>query len=367
MASLVDYLNSVIQQQQPQPQTAATPTDPWLQQQFDYLMQQVGPERTKKINAYNGDTAAKLQYALSIAHDDEKMLYNQWLTQHPKPVATTPPPTAAESTAAPPIDQAKMAMAKQAAMDRAELNLRAQGLDPALYMGAISAQFDKAAATAELSGDPYSIYSDDIATNVVKAENAAKQQQFINEFEGKFGTAADQQAIPSNILDDAINTILGEQKTEAQLQLERGKARGIYNDVGYNAGQGALTSAEAAARSELGALGSGYVDQWRGNLNDIDARAWDAYQAFPIGSSTFSLDPYIAERNDFLGRTRANAEGTLRGGIGGRNFFDFGKIGGKAGTAQGALNLRDTDVATAIGERKRLNTQSRGLGSQGAF
>jgi len=365
MAGLEDWLAQYAQQQQPPAATA--PADPWLQQQFDYLMQQVGPKRTAKINQYPGDTAAKLRYALSIAHDDEKMLYNQWLTQHPKPAPTVTPPTAAESTAPPPIDQAKMAMAKQAAMDRAELNLRAQGLDPALYMNQISAQYDKAAATAELSGDPYSIYSDDIANNVVKAENAAREQQFINEFEGKFGTAADQQAIPSNLLDDAINSIIGEQKTEAQLQLERGKARGIYNDVGYNAGQSALGTAESAARSELGALGSGYVDQWRGNLNDIDSRAWSASQAFPIGSPSFSLDPYVSERNDFLDRTRANAEGTLRGGIGGRNFFDFGKIGQKAGTAQGALNLRDTDVATAINERKRLNTQNRGLGSQGAF
>jgi len=218
-----------------------------------------------------------------------------------------------------------------------------------------------------LSKDPYSIYSDDIATNVVKAENAARQQQFMKDFEGKFGIGADQAALPSTILDDAINSILGEQKTAAQLQLDRGKARGIYNDVGYNAGQAALGTAEGAARSELGALGSGYVDQWRGNLNDIDARAFDAYQSFPTGSSSFSLDPYIAERNDFLGRTKANAEGTLRGAIGGKNFFDFGKVGSAAGTSQGALNLRDADVATALGERKRLNTMNRGLGSQGAF
>lgn len=340
--------------------------DPWLEQQFNYLMQQVGPKRTAKINAYGGDTAAKLRYALSMAHDDERMLYNQWMTQHPKPAPVVAPETPAAATPAP-IDPAKMALARQAAMDRAELNLRAQGLDPSLYMDQIAAQYDKAAATAELSKDPYSIYSDDIATNVVQAENNRLQQQFATDFESKFGTAADQAAIPSTILDDAINSILGEQKTEAQLQLERGQKRGIYNDVGYNAGQAAIGSAESAARSELGALGSGYVDQWRGNLNEIDDRAWNAYQSVPYSSSAFNLDPYIAEREDFLSRTRANAEGTLRGGIGGRNFFDFGKIGGKAGTAQGALNLRDTDVATAINERKRLNTMSRGLGSQGAF
>jgi len=350
----------------PGPYSAPTGTiDPWLQQAFDAYMANVGPKRTAKVGAYQGDLQSKLNYGLSMAHDDERTLYNQWLLQHPKPTPVAETPVA--STEPEPIDPAKMALAKQAAMQRAELNLRAQGLDPALYMDKISSQYDQMAQTASLNKDPYSVFSDDIATNVVKAENAARQQQFMNEFEGKFGVAADQAALPSTILDDAINTVLGEQKTAAQQQLERGKARGIYNDVGYNAGQAALGTAEQAARSELTGLGSNLVNQYRGGLNEIDDRAFSAYQSFPIGSSTFSLDPYISERNDFLNRTKAGAEGNLRSTLGGRNFFDFGKIGGQAGTAQGALNLRDTDVATAIGERKRQNTMSRGLGSQGAF
>jgi len=302
-------------------------------------------------------------YYDAVQHYLEQGLFNP-----PEPAAAAPTPAAPPlPPAVEPIDPAKLALAKQAAMQRAELNIRAQGLDPSLYMQAIAAQYDQMTSQASLAKDPYSIYSDDIATNVVKAENAAKQNAFMADFEKQFGVGADQAALPSTILDDAINNILGEQKTEAQLQLDRGKARGIYNDVGYNAGQSALGTAEAAARSELGALGSGYVDQWRGGLNEIDDRAFNAYQSFPTGSSAFSLDPYIAERNDYLTRTKANAEGTLRGGLGGRNFFDFGKIGGKVGTAQGALNLRDADVATALAERRRLNTQSRGLGSQGAF
>ena len=366
MADINDWLSQLIQQNSQQPYAPAT-ADPWLQAQFDYLMQQVGPKRTAKINSFGGDLQSKLNYALSLAHDDERSLYNQYMIQHPKPAPAAPTPTTPAATEEVPIDPAKMALAKQAAMQRAELNLRAQGLDPALYMDQIGAQYDQMAQTASLNKDPYSVYSDDIATNVVKAENAKRQQAFMNEFEGKFGVGADQAAIPSTILDDAINTILGEQKTAAQTQLERGKARGIYNDVGYNAGQAALGTAEGAARSELGSLGNNLLNQYRGGLNEIDDRAYSAYQSFPIGSSAFSLDPYIAERNDYLNRTKANAEGNLRSTLGGRNFFDFGKIGGSAGTAQGALNLRDTDVATALQERKRLNTQSRGLGSQGAF
>ena len=277
--------------------------------------------------------------------------------------ATTTPVTAPPEV----IDPAKMTMARKAAIDRAELNLRAQGLNPALYMDQINAQFDKLAETAALQKDPYSIFSDDIATNVVKAVNSDKQNAFMKDFESRFGVAADQAALPSTMLDASINKILGEQQAGAQRQLDAGKARGIYNDVGYNAGQQAIGNAATTARSELTNLGSGIMDTYRGGLNDIDTRAWDASQSFAPGDTSFSLDPYVADRNTYIGNATAGAEGNLRSTLGGKNFFDFGKIGGNIGGAQGALNLRDTDVATALGERKRLNTQSRGLGSQGAF
>jgi len=306
-----------------------------------------------------------MNFADVLRNAEESRLARQALQPPPAPAAIAP-----ETPLVPPpevIDPAKMAMARKAAMQRAELNLRAQGLDPALYMDAINKEYDRAAEVAALNKDPYSVFGDDIATNVVKAQNAQKQNEFMKEFESKFGVGADRAALPSTMLDDAINSILGEQKTAAQQQLDRGKARGIYNDVGYNAGQQAINTAAGTARSELGALGGGLIDKWRGDLNDIDTNAWDAYQSYTPGDPTFSLDPYIGNRTDYLGRTTTGAEGALRGTLGGKNFFDFGKIGGSVGTAQGALNLRDTDVATALGERKRLNTMNRGLGSQGAF
>jgi hypothetical protein len=260
-----------------------------------------------------------------------------------------------------------MALARSEALRRAELNIRSQGLDPGLYMDQIGAEYDRAAANASLQKDPYSVFGDDIANNVVQAENNRRQQAFDAQFEQQFGVGADRAALPSTMLDDAINSILGDQQKEAQLQLDRGKARGIYNDVGYNAGQAAIANAATTGRATLNRLGTGILDQYTGGLNDIDSKAYSAEQSFPIGSSAFSLDPYIAQRNDYINNAKNNAAGDLQGALGGQNFFDFGKIGTSVGTAQGALNLRDTDVATAIGERKRLNTLNRGLGSQGAF
>lgn len=281
----------------------------------------------------------------------------------PPPVAPKPAP---DPNAPTPIDPKKMALAKQAALDKADLYLRSMGLDPAQYMPFIGAEFDKAAASAPLQKDPYSVFSDDITSNVVKAKQAEQYGQFNKGYENAFGEAADMAAAPSSLLDDAIAGILAEQRGGAAEQLERGKARGIYNDVGYSAGTSAIDAAMASGRSSLSSLGSGLIDTYRGRLDEIGDKAYAAASGSGFGPD-FKLDPYIAQYQDYTNRIRDNAAGDLRGVLGGQNFFDLSNIRSAAGTAQGALNLRDTDVATALGERRRVNTQRRGLGSQGAF
>lgn len=342
--------------------------DPWLQSAFDYFMSNVGPKRTRRIGSYGGDLQSRLNYALNLGHNDELAMYNTWLQNNPRPPATPSAPTTptADPNAPVSIDPARMAMAKQAALNKADLHLRSLGLDPTQYIPLISAEFDKVASSASLQKDPYSVFSDDITTSVVNAEKARRTGQFSKEYENVFGTAADQQAAPSSLLDDAINSILTQQRGVAQQQLDRGKARGIYNDVGYNAGLSAIDTAMATGRSSLGSLGSGLINTYRGGLDEIGNKAYNA--ASSVGfDPTFSLDPYISEYNDYVGRTRNNAAGDLRGALGNTNFFDLSNIRSAAGTAQGALNLRDTDVATALQERRRTQSARRGLGSQGAF
>lgn len=60
----------------------AGPVQPSVEDQFKYLMAQVGPKRTKKIMQSGGDTASKLQMALGLAHGDEKKLYDAYMTEH---------------------------------------------------------------------------------------------------------------------------------------------------------------------------------------------------------------------------------------------------------------------------------------------
>lgn len=172
--------------------------------------------------------------------------------------------------------------------------------------------------------------------------------------------------VPSSLLDGVIGSILQEQQTSAQEYLDRGKARGIYNDVGYNAGEAALVGDRSAGSADLTSLGVGALDKYRTEMDQVSGNAYLAASGYSPGL-TFSLDPYVNEVNAIEGRAKTNIGGDLRNLVGGKNYFDFSNLTSKAGTAQGALNLRDADVATALAERNRKNSITRGLGSQGAF
>lgn len=182
----------------------------------------------------------------------------------------------------------------------------------------------------------------------------------------QFAPGSEYSAVPASLLDDTISQILAEQQGAATDYLNRGLARGIYNDVGYNAGQQMLADDASVGRSDLATLGTGVIDKYRTEIGDVANKAYQAASGFEPGLS-FSLDPYIGEYNRIKQNATQNAGGDLRSVLGGKNYFDFSGLTNRAGQAQGAVNLRDADVATALAERKRKNSLSRGLGSQGAF
>lgn len=189
---------------------------------------------------------------------------------------------------------------------------------------------------------------------------------FINQATQGFGTNYGKQLISDNLLDDTINSILSEQQGGAQQFLDRGLARGIFNDVGYQAGLGKLNTGADTARASLATLGNDVLNKYRTEANDVRDRAFSNISGLLPGQS-FSLDPYFAEGSGIQARAQQNAGGDLRGALGGTNYFNFSDLSNTAGQAQGATNLRDTDVATAIAERNRRSSQGRGLGSQGSF
>lgn len=202
-------------------------------------------------------------------------------------------------------------------------------------------------------------------------DSAAKEQQL----EAARGQARDSvysglgtsgSKFSPDLLDDTINSILGTKASAAQEQLDRGKARGMYNDVGYQAGLASLNTNKEAAHSRLENSAEGILAGYRSKYDDVRNEALGAASTFS-GVGQFSLDPFLNEANDLVTRAKAAAPGAFLDAIGSDPLFDLSAIRSDAGTAQGALNLRDTSLVDALAKRKKVDALGRGLGSQGAF
>jgi hypothetical protein len=260
------------------------------------------------------------------------------------PVVAPVPTAPIDPNAAPVV----LSEAQRQARDRARMQAQQffveRGLDPNNYNELIEQRLNQLTSTFTPTTDPTTAFTDNIGDSIYSGETARIRNLLSGQAEEKFGTNYGNKVIGSSLLDDAINSILGTQRKDAETFLERGKKRGMYNDVGYDAGRAALEESAGTARSRLQSTAGSIIDKYRAQANSVRDRA-----------------------QDIIGRAQSQGAGELRSVIGNTNFFDTQNIQNKIGARQGAVNLRDADVATALAERKRLSSQGRGLGSQGAF
>lgn len=325
-------------------------------------------------SAINGisDPVQRLEYALQVspASSDQMPLYNSYIASHPRPTQPTavsnPGPGA---TPPPPVDNtAALTLARESALSRLNRGLELRGLNPNDFGEAINLELDRMGAGYGKTTDPTNAYGDDqgILDRVVNQGQERLRNQYLSQVDQQIGTNYGDRLIQSSLLDDTISSILGEQRQGAMDFLQRGERRGIYNDVGYNAGLRTLDNEAAAARSRLSSLGNNVLDTYRTQANSVRDQAYNAASGFNFGRN-FDLNNYITQGQDIYGRASQNAGGDLRGTLGGEQLFDFGQLSQSIGGAQGAVNLKDADVATALAERRRRNSLGRGLGSQGGF
>lgn len=279
---------------------------------------------------------------------------------------TTPLPAPPPIPTAPVITPEQIAAAQAAARTDILGMVGERGVDASQYN--LGALLDR--ALGNLGADDPKDFSGDVKENILdKILSQAQDNQrssLLNQVDEKIGANYGDKTITSSLLDDTISSILGEQKQGGLDYLNRGLKRGIYNDVGYNAGLSTLGNEEAAARSKLGTMGNDVLNKYRTEENTVRDNAYAGASNYNLGRS-FNLDDYTSQGSAIADRARQFAGGDLRGSLGGTNLFDFGQLSNRVGQAQGAVNLRDADVATALAERKRRNTTGRGLGSQGVF
>lgn len=245
--------------------------------------------------------------------------------------------------------------------------VRQWGLDPTTYDPRISSAIGNLTSSLGDTTDPYSaLNGESIATKLLTGDQTLKRNQLTQQADSKFGANYGSNLIDSHLLDSTITDILGHQTGDAQSYLDRGLARGIYNDTGYNAGHSALESQASAGRSKLGTIADDVLTGYRTKANGIRDRAYGAAGSANL-TSNINLDDYVKQGQDILNTAQTRGAGDVLSTLGGQNFFDFGGLTNAAGAAQGTTNLRDSGIASALADRENKKQAARGLGSQGVF
>lgn len=274
---------------------------------------------------------------------------------------------AAATAAAATKRQNDIASAKAIAQRQASDVFKQWGVDPNAYSSGLGQSLDDIIASLGDSKDPYStLNGKDIATQLLEGQQTTQRNQLASEANKDFGLDYGNKLINSHLLDDTINQILSEQQGGAQDFLNRGKARGIYNDVGYNAGEKSLQGQAQAGQSQIAGTANDVLDKYRSKANDISTKAFNAANNATLGQS-INLDDYVNQGNDILNQASTYGSGDLRTALGGQQFFDFSGLTNAAGGAQGATNLRDSNIAAVLADRAAKKNADRGLGSQGVF
>lgn len=217
------------------------------------------------------------------------------------------------------------------------------------------------------AGDPYTLLNGrNVANEFLTNQQTQERNALTRQANEQFGANYANNLIGGNLLDSVVADIIGEQRGEAQAYLDRGMARGIYNDTGYGAGQNKLNTQAQAGMSQVRSAADDVLNSYRSQANTVRDKAYGAASGFTLGSN-INLDDYVGEGNTIRDRAMEFGGGDLRNVLGGQQFFDFSGLTNAAGMAQGATNLRDSNIAAALAARKDRATAGRGLGSQGVF
>jgi hypothetical protein len=278
----------------------------------------------------------------------------------PPPVPTVPTPTVPTTPA---IDPRQQALAIARLQFQQELQRR--GMDPSSYGGELDSYLSNISNTVQ--GDNLSQYLPaTLASDILSGVQNRQRNAFRGQVNQNFGQNSGIDALPDTFLDNTINEILNTQFGNAQSTLDRGRARGQFNDRGYQAGLGTLNSQRQAAQARLNTTEGDILSGYRSRLGDVRSNAFNSANNFELGGQ-FDIGEFLRQRDTITGEANQNAAGELISSVGSTPLFDFGTIGNSAGQAQGAVNLNNLDVRESLAARRARQTQGRGLGSQGAF
>jgi hypothetical protein len=137
--------------------------------------------------------------------------------------------------------------------------------------------------------------------------------------------------------DPILQAIYDTQRGDAQLVLDRAKARGQLNDVGYSRAATDLSGQGLSGMSTLQSLGGGVLADYRSRLaNERNTGLSRADTA--SFNQPFDAQSIVDRLNSMKTGMQGSLEGDIYKAVGGTSFFTPSVSIGKGGSAQGTVN-----------------------------
>jgi hypothetical protein len=260
--------------------------------------------------------------------------------------------------------QGKLGGAYNTAQTYGEGQLRNMGIDDKYgIMSAYKTALDRAKGIVpELDPNPGQYFGTDLWENTLAGERTAERNTLTRGYESEVPQGFETTYIPDTADDALIESIIGGQYGEASDYLNRAKARGTLNDVGYGTASTALKNERAGAIARANELGLGVLETGRQSLKDIDKQARQGITNWDFGD-TYDPTSWSGKIKSGASTFTGGLEGKLRNAFGSTEFFDPESFIAKGGKAQGAINPGASALQDAISEEEKRRT----AGSVGAF
>jgi hypothetical protein len=260
--------------------------------------------------------------------------------------------------------QGRVGGAKALAKDYGSSKLRTMGIDDNYgIMSAYENALNKAQGNIpNLDPSPGTYFGSDLWENTVGDIRTQNRNKITRGYESEVPVGFESTYIPDTADDQLIQSIINEQFGEANEYIDRAKARGTLNDVGYGTASRALGQQKAGAFERANQQGLGVLETGRQSLKDIDKQARQGLTNWDFGDQ-YDPSAWTGKIKSGAAAFTGGLEGKLRNAFGSTEFFDPEALIAKGGKTQGAVNPGATALQDAMSEEERRRT----AGSVGAF
>ena len=173
----------------------------------------------------------------------------------------------------------------------------------------------------------------------------------------------------TNFADQYVNNYLDDKYALALEQLDRAKARGTLNDVGYGRALKDLDTQRSAGLSTLGSIGRSLVSDYNTGMQTGIENYQNMINNYNLNNdySRFTPDTINNKLNADYNNYLAGFEGDFNAAMGGQEPFDVSSILGNAKVSQGITNSQFNPLIDALSEQNNKKQQKVGLGNEGVF